>query len=371
MTTATENLPQAGVEQPGSLTEPRSARLAQSAQAQRPAAAPTLSTAHLPAEDRAAIILLILGPDVAAKFLADVDEAAVRRFAKAVNRMRLVPAPMVDAVIAEFIASVRDKKTLRGGPEELRRYLTEVLERDQVEQIVQDVEDKNRSVWTRLGEVEDAKIASLLKIEHPRVAAFALTRLASTKAARVLEHLEPDLAKSIVLRMTDIAAIDPDVVRRIGEVIGRDFLSTEQRSKNARKPIDVVAGVMNHITSETREDLLGHMDERNPDLARKVRKVMFTFNNIAERVRPRDVSAIVKGVDPQTLLVALKGGGPVLDFVMANISKRMSERMEEDIKELSEISRKEAEAARNEITSYVQDLIKRGAIQLVENGDDS
>ncbi|MEM1274924.1 MAG: FliG C-terminal domain-containing protein [Pseudomonadota bacterium] len=330
------------------------------------------STSQLQPEDRAAIVLLTLGPETAAKFLTDVDESAMRRFAKAVNRMRLVPAPVVDAVIGEFIEQVRDQKTLRGGPEEIRRYLSEVLERDQVEQIVQEVEEKNRSVWTKLGEVEDAKIASLLKVEHPRVAAFTLTRLAATKAARVLENLEPELARAIVLRMSDIAAIDPEVVQRIGDVIGRDFLSTEQRSKHARKPVDIVAGVMNHIGNETREDLLGHMDERNPELARNVRRVMFTFNNIADRVRPKDVPNIVKGFDAQNLLIALKGGGPVFDFVMANISKRMAERFDEEIKELADISRKEIELARNEMTSFVQDMAKRGAIQLVdsEGGDD-
>ncbi|MEM9043667.1 MAG: FliG C-terminal domain-containing protein [Pseudomonadota bacterium] len=326
----------------------------------------TSATQLLP-EDRAAVILLTLGPETAAKFLSEVDEHAVRRFAKAVNRMRTVSASIVDVVIADFIESVRDQKTLHGGPNEIRRYLSEVLERDQVEQIVLEVEEKNRSVWTKLGEVEDAKIASLLKVEHPRVAAFTLTRLAATKAARVLENLEPDLARSIVLRMSDIAAIDPDVVQRIGDVIGRDFLSTEQRSKHARRPIDIVAGVMNHIGNETREDLLGHMDERNPELARNVRRVMFTFNNIAERVRPRDVPALVKAFDPQTLLIACKGGGPVVDFVLENISKRMAERLEEEVKELTDISRKEIELARNEMTSFVQDMAKRGAIQLIDS----
>ena len=326
-----------------------------------------VSASQLQPEDRAAIILLTLGPETASTLLSEVDEHAVRRFAKAVNRMRLVPAPVVDAVIADFIETVRDQKTLRGGPDEIRRYLSEVLERDQIEQIVQEVEEKNRSVWTKLGEVEDAKIASLIKAEHPRVAAFTLTRLAATKAARVLENLEPDLARAIVLRMSDIAAIAPEVVQRIGDVIGRDFLSTEQRSKHARKPVDIVASVMNHIGTETREDLLGHMDERSPELAKNVRRVMFTFNNIAERVRPRDVSTVVKGIDPQTLLIALKGGGPVVDFVMENISKRMAERMQEEIQELSEISRKEIETARNEMTAYVQDIAKRGVIQLVDS----
>ncbi|MEM7668185.1 MAG: FliG C-terminal domain-containing protein, partial [Pseudomonadota bacterium] len=299
--------------------------------------APGGETRTLLPVERAAVVLMSLGPETAARLLADLNSETIRRFAKAVNRMRLVPAPVVDGVISDFVATLRDQKTLRGGPGEVRRFLAEVLEGEQVEQIVQEIDENNRSVWAQLNDAEDPRIATLLKLEHPQVAAFALTRLSAVKAARVLEHLDGDLARSIVIRMTDAASVDPDMATRIGEVISREFLSTERRARNTKKPVDLVAGVMNHVSSTVRDDLLEHIDEKNPTLAKSVRRVMFTYSNIPDRVRPRDVSAIVKAADQAVLLRCMKGGGAVATFLIENLSKRMAERFEEEIAELADV----------------------------------
>ncbi|MEM6891764.1 MAG: FliG C-terminal domain-containing protein [Pseudomonadota bacterium] len=323
------------------------------------------SSALLPVE-RAAVVLMSLGPETAARLLSDFGSDTIRRFAKAVNRMRMIPAPVVDSVISDFVATLKDRKTLRGGPGEVRRFLVEVLEREQVDQIVQEIDENNRSVWAQLNDIEDARIATLLKIEHPQVAAFALTRLSAVKAARVLEHLDSSLARSIVIRMTDAVSVDPDMANRIGEVISREFLSTEKRTRNTKKPADLVAGVMNHVSSVIREDLLEHFEETNPTLAKSVRRVMFTFNNIPDRVRPRDVSAIVKAVDQPVLLRSLKVGGPVAAFIVGNLSKRMAERLDEEVLELAEVSKREIEAAKTELTASIQSMVQRGEIQFRE-----
>lgn len=322
------------------------------------------------AAEKASIILVALGPETASRLLLGVGERRIRRFARIVSNLREVPPEIVERVIAEFLQKIEDNRAVGGGVAEARRFLEEVLDRDQVRQIMGDLESENRSVWSLLGDVEDARIAAWLQSEHPQVAAIALSRLTAVKAARVLEKFAPELAEDIVIRMGPAASAEPSVADRIGEVIARDFLPGAMSKRKGQDPADLIAGVMNHISVRTRDRLIEAMDGAAPKLAEAVRKIMFTFEHIPERIATRDVGMIVKAVDEKTLLVALKAGGErsrkVAEFVLENISKRLGERMREDLAAMPEPKRKDGEAAQAELVAAIVDLRDNGQLKMVE-----
>lgn len=331
--------------------------------------APAKPTMSLTLAEKAAIVIVALGPDSASSVLGDLGPQRIRSFARAMNDMPSVPAETVDAVLAEFLDLLEETKSISGGAEETRRFLSDVLELDEVQQIMTDLETNRRSVWSSLTEVDDARVAEFLETEHPQVAAIALTRLTSVKAARVLESLNPEVAREIVLRMGPATATDDSVAARIGEVIERDFLVSARESQNQANPANLIAAVMNHVPTETRENLLGHMSAEKPVLAKEVEKVMFTFDHITERVNPRDVSLLMKAMDETTLLRALKAGGDAgprtTDFFFDNISKRLAERLREDLDALEAPKKKEGEAARAEVVAVITDLRDRGDVKMI------
>ena len=337
---------------------------------QQTALATTKKILDLNSVEKAAIIMIALGPEAASALLGEMGEQRIRRFAQVVNRMDRISADVVEDVIGEFLELLSDKLSLTGGPDEVKRFLGEVLDNDSVTRIMDDLGGTGTSVWTRLGQVDEARLAAWLKLEHPQVSALVLTKLNSVKAARVLERFDTDMAQIVVLRMSRIPVLDAPTLEALTGVIERDFLPTVQREKGNRKPADLIAGLMNHISGSVRDELLDRMKQEAPALTEEVQKVMFTFNDIVERVSPRDVGGVCKGVDEVVLMTALKMGeamaSPSVEFILGNISKRLAERMREDLQTMPEPKKRDGEAAQAELIGAIKTMVDTGQIRLNE-----
>jgi flagellar motor switch protein FliG len=149
-----------------------------------------------------------------------------------------------------------------------------------------------------------------------------------------------------------------------------------ERSQGTRKPADLIAALMNHLSSDIRDSLLQHMGEQSPRLAQDVQRVMFTFSDIASRVGARDIAKVVKSLEEMVLLTAMKSAqernDPAVDFILGNIAKRLAERFAEDLEAMPEVRRKDGEAAQAEVVAAIQVLVKAGEIKMIEidGGDD-
>ena len=186
----------------------------------------------------------------------------------------------------------------------------------------------------------------------------------------MLERLDRGFAQAVVLRLSRVPSLDPAVAAAIEDAIERDFLSVLQRNLSKRRPADLIAGLMNNISTEVREGFLGHLEAQEPALAQDVQRTMFTFEDIALRLHGRDVAGVLRDVPEETLLKALKlgqtQGSPTVAFILENLPRRLSERYVEEFAALTDVTRKEGEAAQIEITKAIQAQAKAGAIRLIE-----
>lgn len=324
--------------------------------------------------EKAAVILLVLGPEAAAGLLSNFGDQQIRNFASAVNELREVSASAVDQVISEFLSRLADTGAIEGGRAETKRFLKQALGDEELNRIVGDLEGADRTVWSLLADIQDPALAIWLKGEHPQVAAIVLSQLSPSKAAGVLEAFDPPEAREIILRMGAATQADPKVTDRIADAISRDFLPMARMKASRLDPSELIAEVMNHVSSSVRDELIDAMSTAAPDLAKSVVKVMFTFNHITERVNPRDVGLVVKAVDENTLFMALKSDEErvqkVRTFIFENISKRLGERMAEDLDAMEAPTKKERESAQGELVAVITELRDSGAIKMLENEAD-
>jgi flagellar motor switch protein FliG len=323
----------------------------------------------LPPIQKAAIILTALGPELAAKVLKEVSADNLRRFAAATAALGTVRQDVLDGVILEFLQALTTGGDLAGGTEAARRLLAAVLEADQLEELLGEA-GANLTVWERLNTAPLPALAAYIGNEHPQVAAVILSELKPDLAAGVLERLNQGLARDIVIRLSRVPAFE----RRVGEAltvaIERDFLSALQRSQSKKRPADMIAGLMNNISTDARELYLGHLEQTMPELAQDVQRSMFTFDDIAARVPARDVSTLVRDLPAEILLPALKfgqsRGSPSVAFILENLPRRLAERYIEDLDQMDEIGRKEGEAMHIEITRLILAMQKAGQITLLD-----
>ena len=183
----------------------------------------------------------------------------------------------------------------------------------------------------------------------PQTAAVVLSEMRAEVAASVLERLERGFAQTIVLRLSRVPTLDPPIAASIQGAIERDFLSVLQRNLSKRRPADLIAGLMNNISTEVREGFLSYLEAQEPSLAQDVQRTMFTFDDIAVRLHGRDVAGVLRDVAEEVLLKALKLGeaqsSATVGFVLENLPRRLAERYVEELAALTDVSRKEGEAA--------------------------
>jgi flagellar motor switch protein FliG len=327
--------------------------------------------------EKAAIVLAALGPQHSAGILRALGEVNIRRFARIVARIGLVPAPVIDAVVAEFLIEIGGAQDVSGGLSAARKLLEGVVDKETYDRIMEEVQGMTATtIWDRLGKAPVGPLANFLASEHPQVGAVVLARLKPDRSARVLERLPATSAQSIVLRMKNAPRIEPGVLEVVKSVLEEEFLSVIQREQASRKPAELLASLMNHVSGAARDQFLKDLEADEPEFAAEVQRVMFTFADITARLNPRDVTAITREVEEETLMTALKTGmetaPQVVEFILGNLSKRLAERMTEDLEAMMAPPLKEGEAAQAEIIKAIQAMAQKGEIKLlqIEAGDD-
>ncbi|MEO1276913.1 MAG: FliG C-terminal domain-containing protein [Pseudomonadota bacterium] len=327
--------------------------------------------AALDRAQKAAIVIGALGPEAAGPLLGAMDEGNLRSFTAAMARLQRVDHEIVRHVIAEFLDAIRQQDTIvRGGLGKAREVLEPYVAEGLLNRLLDDVDSPSASnVWKKLGKVSEEALAEFLAREHPQTAAVILSKLSSEHAGKVLNRLEPDRAREVVQGITRAQTLDTAVIEAIGVSVSRDFLATNQHATPRRNPAERVGAIMNFVSNETRDSILGHFEEHQPDFAEEIRRKMFTFEDIPKRLVPRDMALVVREADREQLLRALRyaaeQGSPAVDFVFSGISSRIADQLRGEMAEMEKPRRKDGENAQTAVVAAIRALENRGEVRLL------
>ncbi|MFT3974354.1 MAG: FliG C-terminal domain-containing protein [Amaricoccus sp.] len=322
--------------------------------------------------EKAAVILTAVGPELASGILRELSEPEMARFARAIGGLGRIPQDVLDAIIVEFLELLTTGPELSGGAQAARRLLSAVVGDDDEVQRLLDGRRKadNRPVWEQLNQTPAPSTATFLAAEHPQTAAVVISELRPEIAASVLERLDRGFAQAVVLRLSRVPTLDPAVADAIQGAIERDFLSVLQRNLSKRRPADMIASLMNNISTDVREGFLNFLEAQDAVLAQDVQRIMFTFDDIALRVAGRDIASVIRDVPEETLLKAMRHGQVLgsasVGFILENLPRRLSERYVEELGALGDVPRKEGELAQIEITKAIQAQVKAGTVRLLD-----
>ena len=220
-------------------------------------------------------------------------------------------------------------------------------------------------VWVRVASAEAAQLQSCLDDEHLQVAATVLSKIPSTLAAQILGGMQPARARETMLAIINTQKISPEVIELIGQSVSETMFNEDGPSVFAKTPVERAGDIMNFAQSDIRDRLMEDFGQNDPDTAEKIRKVMFTFADIPDRVQPRDVSAITRTVDPETLLRAMKTAPTEAQFLLSGLSTRIADQLREELAEMDTVKKKDAEAAMNELIIGIRKLESDGEITLI------
>lgn len=326
--------------------------------------------------EKAAIVVRFLLSEGAPLTLSDLPEDLQTILARQFGQMRHVDRATLAAVVAEFAEELEQIALLfpRGVAGALSaldgRISAQTASRLRREAGVR----QNGDPWARLRAVDIDLLLPFMTSEATEVAAVVLSKLDVARAADLLGRLPGPVARRIAFAMSQTAAVTPEAVYRIGMSLAMQVDSRPDRAFEDG-PEERIGAILNLSTAETRDDVLSGLEEVDAEFAEGVRRALFTYPNIADRLAARDVPKLTRVVDQQVLITAMTYAatlGPEAqrstDFILSNISSRMADGIREGIKQTGPVKTKIGEDALMAVITAIRNLETDGEITLIIPG---
>ncbi len=306
--------------------------------------------------------------------LSQLPESLQELLTRELGAIRLVDRNTVSAVADEFVSELEAIGLAAPGTHDgAVRALADHLSPDLAERLrTQLASVRNGDHWPRVIALPIDRIVKIMMSESIEVCAVALSKLPVAKAADVLMKTPGDRARRITFAMSQTADIAPDAVRRIGAALAHDY-GTILPLAFEKAPVQRLGAILNSTATDTREDVLEGLGAADPDFASDVRKAIFTFKDIALRVKPTDIPNCIRSVDGTVMLTAmaaaLSGDAALVnsaEFILGSISQRMAGQLRDDAAERGRVNKADAEAAMGEITKAIREMVDTGMITLID-----
>ena len=320
---------------------------------------------------KAAILVMALGEEHAQQLFALMDDEEIRELSSAMSTLGQVSSSILERLFVDFSEQISSTGSLVGSFESTERLLSKVMDGDRASTIMEELRGPaGRTMWDKLGNVNEAVLANYLKNEYPQTVAVVLTKIRPDHASRVLTSLPESFAMEVVMRMLRMEAVQKDVVDEVEKTLRTEFMSNLARTQR-QDSHEVMADIFNNLDRATESRFLGALEERNRDSAERIKSLMFTFEDLT-KLDAGSVQTLLRAVDKDKLAIALKGAPETLnDLFFSNMSERASKIMREDMQAMGPVRLSDVDESQQEIVLMAKDLAARGEIIISEGkGDD-
>jgi flagellar motor switch protein FliG len=319
---------------------------------------------------RAAILMMALGEEQCSKLFSLMHEDEIKEISGAMAQLGRVKSETVEKICLEFAETMGSSGNLVGSFESTERLLLRSLPRDRAAQIMEEIRGPaGRTMWDKLGNVNEALLANYLKNEYPQTVAVVLSKIRTDHAGRVLALLPETFAMEVVMRMLRMESVQKEVLEGVERTLRSEFMSNLARSSR-RDPHEMMAEIFNGLDRASNQRFVAGLEERNKEAAEKIKALMFTFNDL-QRLSNAAVQVLMRQVDKSKLPLALKGGSEkVRELFLGNLSQRAAKLLRDEIEAMGPVRLREVEAAQGEIVQLAKDLAAQGQIEISEGGDE-
>jgi flagellar motor switch protein FliG len=328
--------------------------------------------AQLAGSRRAAVLLIMLGSELASEVLKHCRDDVVERVSlEMFSTPNAAPDDQKQVLQQAQRVILSREAEKQGGLQYVRDLLGRTMGKERAEEFVAKLLDQNRSQsFSFLSDADPAPVASVLNEEHPQTIALILSHLRPTQAARILSSLNPELQTDVAARIATIERITPDVVREVERNLQNKLSNTLLRDEAGSQQggVDFLVQILNQSDRTLERQVLDALTEQNPELAQVVKNQMFIFEDIVQ-LDDRSIQRILRDVDQKDLILALRGVKPdVRERIMHNMSKRAAQLMEEEMAVMKPVRVSTVEAAQQRIVEVIRRLEESEEIAVSRGG---
>ncbi|MCP4388830.1 MAG: flagellar motor switch protein FliG [Gammaproteobacteria bacterium] len=321
--------------------------------------------------EKAGVLLLTLGEDVAAEVLQHMNPKEVQLVGSTMALMNDVSRPTVEYVIDDFFDTLESQTALGIGNDAYIRSMLEKALGEKAGSVIDRIlMGSGSNGLESLKWMDPKSIAEIIRLEHPQIIAIVLSYLDADNAALVLSHLPENTRSGILMRIATLEGVQPAAIKELDSIMEKYFSDSENVKSSMVGGEKTAANILNFLDSSIENKVMEQVRTENEDLAVRIEEQMFVFDNLRE-VDDRGIQTMMREVSTDLLALALKGVDDEMQAkFLKNMSSRAAEMMVEDMEAKGPVKLSEVEAAQKEILAVARKLEESGEIVLMGGGEE-
>ena len=316
--------------------------------------------------DKAAMIMLSLAEEHASKLFSMMEDDEIKDLSQRMSTLGTLTNDLVEKLFVEFVQQISSTGSLVGNYDSVERLLTSTLGKERVDSIMEDIRGPaGRTMWDKLGNVNEVVLANYLKNEYPQTVAVVMSKVKADHAARVLAALPDEFAIEVVSRMLRMEPVQKEILDDVEKTLRNEFMSNLART-NKRDSYERMAEIFNYLDRSAEARFLEALEKRNAEASERIRALMFTFEDLI-KLDPSGVQTLLRSVDKSRLAIALKGASEAIrNLFFSNMSERASKILREDMQALGPVRLRDVDEAQVEMVTTAKGLADKGEIMIVD-----
>ena len=319
---------------------------------------------------KAAIFMLSIGQESSGLIFERMDDDEIRELSSAMAALGSINSSVIERLFVEFADQLSSTGGLVGSYSSTERLLMGSLPEERVNQIMEEMRGPaGRTMWDKLGNVNEAVLANYLKNEYPQTVAVVLSKIKPDHASRVLAILPENFSMECIMRMLRMEAVQKDILDHVERTLRSEFM-TNLASTARRDSHEVMADIFNNLDRNTENRFMTALEERNRESADRIKGLMFTFDDLSG-LDSGGIQLLLRQVEKDRLGLALKGASEdVRDLFFANMSERAGKMMQEDMEAMGAVRLKDVDEAQSAIVQVAKALAETGEIVISQGGEE-
>ncbi len=321
-------------------------------------------------QDRAGLLLSSLGMNITQLIFQNMKDNDVKRMINAMSNVKRAPIWMVKRVLEDFYSQLNEDSDLLFAENRGRDFIINTLGEDRAKQLLGQIVEVGQSNTLESLELVDTRtLSNFLINEHPQTIALIVAHLAPERKVDVLRRLPEGLQAEVVLRVANLDYVSPELISQLDDVLKTELSTLGSIDTNQLGGVEPIADMLNLMDKNTEKNIMSRVEEKDPELAEEIRKLMFTFEDLLY-VDDKGIQNLIREIDNAKMVVAMRTApDEIKQKIFKNMSNRAATLLREDLEALGPTKLSDVEKAQNEMVTKIKELESQGKAFIARGSD--
>ncbi|WP_040948669.1 flagellar motor switch protein FliG [Gorillibacterium massiliense] len=326
----------------------------------------------LTGRQKAAILLISLGPEVSAQIFKQLRDDEIEQLTLEIANVRKVDSGEKEAILSEFHQICMAQEYISQGG---IAYAKEILEKALGAQKAIDIINRLTATlqvrpFDFARKAEPSQILNFIQNENSQTIALVLSYLQADQASMILSSLPQEKQAEVAKRIALMDSTSPEIISQVERVLEQKLSATVTQDYTSAGGIESIVQILNGVDRGTERTILDSLEIQDPELAEEIKKRMFVFEDIVN-IDNRSIQRIIRDIENADLQLALKvASEEVREVIFRNMSKRMSETFKEEMEYMGPVRLRDVEEAQTRIVATIRRLEEAGEVIIARGGGD-